>query len=98
MLLTALEVSSWDQCLLDVHPKLCCLAHPAVFLAPASQINYSTDHSAFPALPWGWQRSRRLSVNEEGSGWAVKYKTHVYALLNDCAKGDTASETVEDYI
>lgn len=28
----------------------------------------------------------------------MKYKTHIYALLNYCAKGNTASETVEDYI
>lgn len=89
---TAVQVSSWYQCLLVVHLKLCCLAHLTVLLAPASHINYSIGHPAFWDHPWRWQRSRRLSPNKDGSGQAMKYKTHLYALLNYCAKGNTASE------
>jgi len=59
-LLMAVETSSWCQCLLGVHLRLCCLADLAVFLASASQINYSTDHPAFWDFPWRWQRSRRF--------------------------------------
>lgn len=65
---TAVEASSWYQCLLDVHLKLCCLAHLTVLLAPASHINYSIGHPAFWDLPWRWQRSRRLSHNKDSSG------------------------------
>lgn len=80
------------QCLLDVHLKLCCLARLAVLLAPASQII-----QLLPLPLEILQRARRLSQNRDGTGQAMKDKPHVYALLKDCAKGNTASETA-DYV
>lgn len=70
----------------------------ALLLASASQINYSIHHPACRALPQRWWPSRKLSITKTvlGRPWSTRDIVMLYWIK--CAKGNTASETVEDYI